>query len=321
MEYLEIKNLETQIENFKLGPVNLSVDKENVLAILGPSGSGKSTLLRAICGLIPSKGSVILEGVDMSHFQPHLRRMAMMFQEYALFPHMNTFKNISFPLSVKKMDKTKINEKVRKRAREIDGGLEESLPFMPKALPEGLKQATAFARETVREFDILMLDEPFSRLDAYQKQFVRADLKKNLLNLGKTYILVVSDVVDALAISDHVAIIIDGRIVQHDLTMKVYNNPVNLDVAVLMSPLGLNTVKNLFDVPEGKILAFRPDAVFESDKGIEFNIESIDPIDSRRSLFHLVREGTDIVAFLTNNSKKVNGQVKIDLDRSKCWIY
>ncbi len=321
MEYLQIKNLEAQIGNFKLGPLNLSVDKGNVLAILGPSGSGKSTLLRAICGLIPSKGSVILEGVDMSHFQPHLRRMAMMFQEYALFPHMNTFKNISFPLNIKKIDKVKISERVRKRAREIDGGLEESLPFMPKALPEGLKQATAFARETVREFDILMLDEPFSRLDAYQKQFVRADLKKNLLSLGKTYILVVSDVVDALAISDHVAIIIDGKIVQHDLTMKAYNNPVNLDVAVLMSPLGLNTVKNLFDVPEGKILAFRPDAVFESDKGIEFIIESIDPIDSRRSLFHLVREGTDIVAFLANNSKKVHERVKIDLDRSKCWIY
>ncbi|MGC8682579.1 MAG: ABC transporter ATP-binding protein [Athalassotoga sp.] len=321
MGYLEIKNLEAQIENFKLGPLNFSVDKGNVLAILGPSGSGKSTLLRAICGLIPSKGSVILEGVDMSHFQPHLRRMAMMFQEYALFPHMNTFKNISFPLSLRKMDKIEINGKVRKRAREIDGGLEESLPFMPKTLPEGLKQATAFARETVREFDILMLDEPFSRLDAYQKQFVRADLKKNLLNLGKTYILVVSDVVDALAISDHIAIIIDGKIVQHDLTMTVYDHPANLDVAILMSPLGLNTVKDLFDAPKGKTLSFRPDAVFESNNGVEFKIESIDPIDSRRSLFHLVRDETEIVAFLANNSKKVQDNVKIDLDKSKCWIY
>lgn len=321
MGYLEIKNLEARIENFKLGPVDLSVDKGNVLAILGPSGSGKSTLLRAICGLIPSKGSVIFEGVDMSHFQPHLRRMAMMFQEYALFPHMNTFKNISFPLSLRKMDKIEINGKVRKRAREIDGGLEESLPFMPKTLPEGLKQATAFARETVREFDILMLDEPFSRLDAYQKQFVRSDLKKNLLNLGKTYILVVSDVVDALAISDHIAIIIDGKIVQQDLTMTVYDHPVNLEVAALVSPLGLNVVKNMFDTPEGKILAFRPDAVCELADGLEFKIDSIDPLDAHKSLFHLVKGETEITALLKNDVKKIGDPISIKINKVKAWIY
>ncbi len=319
--YLEIRDLEAKIGTFKLGPVSFSIEKGDVLAILGPSGSGKSTLLRAICGLIPSTGSVILNGVDMSHFQPHLRRMAMMFQEYALFPHMNTFKNISFPLTVKKIKKEEINGKVKKRAKEIDGGLEESLSFMPKNLPEGLKQATAFARETVREFDILMLDEPFSRLDAYQKQFVRSDLKRNLLTLGKTYILVVSDVVDALAISNRMIIMIDGKIVQDDLSMNVYDHPKTLDVAILTSPLGLNTVRDLFGAPSGKILAFRPDAVLESENGTEFEITSIDPINARYSLFHLKRDNVEITAYLKNNSKKVGDRLRIDLNHDKSWIY
>ncbi|BBJ28509.1 ABC transporter ATP-binding protein [Athalassotoga saccharophila] len=319
--YLEIKELEARVGTFKLGPVSFSIEKGDVLAILGPSGSGKSTLLRAICGLIPSTGSVILNGVDMSHFQPHLRRMAMMFQEYALFPHMNTFKNISFPLTVKKVKKDEIDGKVKKRAREIDGGLEESLSFMPKNLPEGLKQATAFARETVREFDILMLDEPFSRLDAYQKQFVRADLKKNLLNLGKTYILVVSDVLDALAISNRMMIMIDGKVVQDDLSMNVYQHPKTLDVAILTSPLGLNVVRDLFGAPSGKILAFRPDAIFESESGTEFEIISIDPINAKYSLFHLKNGNVEIMAYLKNNSKKVGERLRVDLNHDKSWTY
>lgn len=321
MGYLEIEGLEAKMGTFKLGPVDLSVEKGSVLAIIGPSGSGKSTFLRALCGLIPSNGKIMLGGLDMSHFQPHLRRMAMMFQEYALFPHMNTFRNISFPLNVKKLDKKEIDRKVRKRAREINGGLEGSLPFMPKALPEGLKQATAFARETVREFDILMLDEPFSRLDAYQKQFVRADLKKNLLNLGKTYILVVSDVIDALAISDHMAVIIDGKIIQYDETMRVYDHPKTMDAATLLSPLGLNEVKNIFDAPEGKILAFRPDAVFESTDGVVFKIDSIDPLDAHRSLFHLVKEKNEITALLKNDLKKTGDTISVKINKEKSWIY
>lgn len=319
--YLEIKNLEAKIGNFKLGPLSFSIEKGDVLAILGPSGSGKSTLLRAICGLIPSNGSVILDGIDMSHFQPHLRRMAMMFQEYALFPHMNTFKNISFPLTIKKINKQEINGRVKKRAKEIDGGLEESLSFMPKNLPEGLKQATAFARETIREFDILMLDEPFSRLDAYQKQFVRADLKKNLLSLGKTYILVVSDVVDALAISNRMIIIVDGKIIQDDLSMNVYDHPKTLEVAVLTSPLGLNTVKELFDVPEGKVLAFRPDAIFESENGTEFEVISVDPISSKYALFRLKKDDVEITAYMKNQSKKIGDRMRVDLKRDKSWIF
>ncbi len=293
------------------------------MAILGPSGSGKSTLLRAICGLLPISGKVILNGTDVSNMKPHLRRMAMMFQDYALFPTMSTFKNISFPLEIRKISGDVVKRLVHRRAHEINGGLEESLKNMPNTLPEGLKQATAFARETVRDFDILMLDEPFSRLDTYQKQFVRADLKKRLRGLGKTYMLVVSDATDALSMADRIAILENGKICQYEEAMEVYRHPKNVEVAKIMSPLGLNVVKcREFNVSEGFVLAFRPDAVYETQDGIEFTIESVEPLNSRQGLFHLEKNECRIIALLSHVfSRHAGEKVKVALRSEDTWKF
>lgn len=323
MEYLHLVGFETRIGDFRLGPVDLAFEKGGTTAILGPSGCGKSTLLRAMCGLLPTKGKIFLEGKDISKNEPSSRRMALMFQDYALFPHMNAFKNISFPLAVKKIEKKRAEEMVRDRAKDVDGGLEEKLLAMPKTLPEGLKQATAFARETVREFDILMLDEPFSRLDAHQKEFVRADLKLHLKDLGKTYIVVVSDVIDALAMADRIAVLIDGRIVQHDLSMKVYANPATLEAARLTSPFGLNVVRCAYwEIPAGCVMAFRPDAVAESEDGQEFEVDSVEPLDSHKSLVHLKKNECEIVGLLKDDFERKKGdRVKISLIPDRYWLF
>ncbi len=323
MGSLEIINLEAKIGDFTLGPISVSFKEGCITAILGPSGSGKSTFLKTICGLLPSKGKVVLNNHDLSNTAPHLRRMAMMFQSYALFPNMNTFKNISFPLNVKKVKSEIVKKVVHTRAREMNAGLEESLSFMPKALPDGLKQATAFARETIRDFDVFMLDEPFSRLDAYQKQFVRVDLKKRLLKMKKTCIVVLSDAIDALSLAEKIAVLIDGKIAQFGDAIEVYDHPENLEVARIMSPLGLNVVDcRDFEVPPGSVLSFRPSGVYESENGMEFEINSIEPLDSRRGLFHLKRNDCEVVALLSNAfSKKVGQKVRISLEQGKSWIF
>ncbi len=323
MEYLRIVGFEAKIGDFKLGPMDLSFEKGSTTAILGPSGCGKSTLLRAMCGLIPSKGKVLLEGRDISGYEPSSRRMALMFQEYALFPHMNAFRNISFPLTVKKIERKTANGMVHNRAKEVNGGLEEKLFEMPKTLPEGLKQATAFARETVREFDILLLDEPFSRLDANQREFVRADLKRHLRGLGKTYIIVVSDIIDAFAMADKIAILFDGKVVQHDLSMKVYSNPATLETARITSPYGLNVVRcSHWKVPEGMVMAFRPDAVIESEEGIEFKVDSVEPLNSHKSLVHLKSDDCEMTGLLKDDfTRKTGDIVRIALDPDRCWFF
>ncbi len=320
---MEVVDLETKIGDFTLGPLSLSFEEGSITAILGPSGSGKSTFLKAICGLLPSKGKVIVDNRDLSDTAPHLRRMAMMFQNYALFPNMNTFKNISFPLDVRKIKGEVVKKVVHGRAREMNAGLEESLSFMPKALPDGLKQATAFARETIRDFDILMLDEPFSRLDAYQRQFVRADLKKRLQKLEKTCIIVLSDASDALSMAKKIAVLIDGKIAQFDNAMEVYKHPKTLEVARIMSPLGLNAI-NCYDfgAPTGSVLAFRPSSVYESEDGVEFVIDSIEPLDSHRGLFHIKRNDCEIVALLSGVFSKTVGQkIRVALKREESWIF
>ncbi|MDI9366908.1 MAG: ABC transporter ATP-binding protein [Thermotogota bacterium] len=287
MKTLEVRDLRSRIGNFDLGPIDLSVEKGEIVGLIGPSGCGKTLLLRTIAGLQePLSGSVTINEDDVTFLEPHLRGLAFVFQDNALFPHMDTHDNIAFPLSV--MKDREADAKVSKRAGELDG-LSDYLDRWPKELPAGMKKLTAFARETVKKFNLIMLDEPFERLDKKIRIEMRSMIKRMLMALGESVLIVLNDPEDAMAIADRVYIMDSGVVLRQGSPTEIYDEPDSLFVVELFSVMGINRVGGR---------AFRPQDVVLDDQGEEFTPEHCGPSDSKRIICNGKLGGEDVTLML-----------------------
>jgi len=213
-----------------INKLNLDVADKEFLVLLGPSGCGKTTALRCIAGLeSPEEGDIYIGDRRVNDLNPKERDVAMVFQSYALYPHMTVFSNLAFPLENMKLPKEEIANSVRKVAEllQIDTLLERK----PKQLSGGQQQRVALGRAIVREPKVFLMDEPLSNLDAKLRIYMRAELKKLQEELGVTTIYVTHDQVEAMTMGNRIAILKDGYLQQFDPPGKVYSQPSNQFVA------------------------------------------------------------------------------------------
>ena len=222
--------------------VDLEIADGEFLVLVGPSGCGKSTLLRMIAGLEETTGGTIrIDGDDVTDLPPRARDIAMVFQTYALYPHMSVRDNLAYGLKVRRTDKTETARRVADVAALL--GLEELLERRPAALSGGQRQRVAMGRAIVREPKAFLMDEPLSNLDAKLRVSMRAQLSALHARLGTTTVYVTHDQVEAMTLGQRVAVMRDGRILQVDTPQVLYAAPVNLFVAAFIGSPAMNLVE------------------------------------------------------------------------------
>ncbi|NIO39160.1 MAG: ATP-binding cassette domain-containing protein, partial [Burkholderiales bacterium] len=231
MALLEIRNVTRRFGDVPaVDDVSLSVDAGEFFTLLGPSGCGKTTLLRVIAGFdVPDAGSVTLDGKDMLGIAPEARSVHTVFQSYALFPHMSVEENIAFPLRMAKVDPAQIDERVAATLEDVH--LASMGKRMPSELSGGQRQRVAVARALINRPKLLLLDEPLAALDAKLKERVQFELINLQKEVGITFVYVTHDQSEALALSDRIAVMNEGRVEQVDEPSRIYGYPRNRFVA------------------------------------------------------------------------------------------
>src|SRR5438132_4240086 len=226
--------------------VNLTVDEGEFLVLVGPSGCGKSTLLRMIAGLEDAtEGTISIDGRDVTDLPPRSRDIAMVFQSYALYPHMSVRENLGYGLKVRKTPKKEAAERVVRAAKLL--GLQEMLDRKPGALSGGQRQRVAMGRAIVREPKAFLMDEPLSNLDAKLRVSMRASLASLHSRLRTTTIYVTHDQTEAMTLGHRVAVMRSGRIVQVDAPQRLYDSPRDLFVAGFIGSPAMNLVEAAID--------------------------------------------------------------------------
>ena len=243
MASLSLKNICKVYENgFEaVKDFNLEVEDKEFIIFVGPSGCGKSTTLRMIAGLEEiSSGTLEIDGKIMNDVEPKDRDIAMVFQNYALYPHMTVFDNMAFGLKLRKVPKNEIKAKVEEAARILD--LEKLLDRKPKALSGGQRQRVAMGRAIVRNPKVFLMDEPLSNLDAKLRVQMRSEIASLHNRLGATIIYVTHDQTEAMTLGTRIVVLKDGVIMQVDSPQKLYNQPNNLFVAGFIGSPQMNFV-------------------------------------------------------------------------------
>jgi ABC-type sugar transport system ATPase subunit len=239
-----------------LRPTDLSIADGEFVVVVGPSGCGKSTLLRLVAGLeTPSEGRVLIGGRDVTAVEPAARGIAMVFQSYALYPHLTVHENIAFPLRVAKRPRAEIDARVRAVAEMLDlGGL---LDRRPRALSGGQRQRVSIGRALVREPGVLLLDEPLSNLDAALRVRMRHELARLHSRLGSTMMYVTHDHVEAMTLAERIVVMEAGRIEQVGPPMEVYARPASLAVARVIGSPAINLLPVMVEGADGTAAALR----------------------------------------------------------------
>src|SRR5207253_6807311 len=227
-----------------------------LMVLVGPSGCGKSTLLRMIAGLETiTSGAVSIDGREVNEVAPKDRNIAMVFQSYALFPHLTVAQNIAFGLKVRKRPAAEIERRVQATARALE--LDALLDRLPRALSGGQRQRVALARALVREPAVFLLDEPLSNLDAQLRASARDELEQFQRRIGTTTIYVTHDQVEAMGLGDRIVVMKAGTVRQIGTPKEIYHEPADTFVARFVGSPPMNLVKR-----EDYILGFRPEHFF-----------------------------------------------------------
>jgi len=236
---LSVINIDKNFGDVKaLENVSLDVQEGEFFTLLGPSGCGKTTLLRIIAGLeLPDTGRVLLGGQDITSLPATKRQVNTVFQSYALFPHLSIFENVAFGLRSRKFPQNEVQTRVDRRLEML--GLEEMADRFPHQLSGGQQQRVALGRALVNEPDVLLLDEPMSALDARLRAQVQVELRRLQRKLGQTFILVTHDQAEALVVSDRIAVMSEGKIVQFGTPKEVYEQPRTRFVAEFLGAANL----------------------------------------------------------------------------------
>ncbi len=226
---------------------NLEIEDKEFIIFVGPSGCGKSTTLRMIAGLEDISGGVLeIDGKKMNDVEPKDRDIAMVFQNYALYPHMTVYDTMAFGLKLRKVPKDEIDKKVREAARILD--LEKLLDRKPKALSGGQRQRVAMGRAIVRNPKVFLMDEPLSNLDAKLRVQMRIEISKLHENLGATIIYVTHDQTEAMTLGTRIVVMKDGIVQQVDTPQNLYNTPCNQFVAGFIGSPQMNFMDALVNV-------------------------------------------------------------------------
>lgn len=263
MGAIQLKNVTKKFgDQMVIDNLNLSIEDGSFTVLVGPSGCGKSTTLRMITGLDePTSGDIYIDGKKINDLTPGKRDIAMVFQNYALYPTMTVRENIEFGLENKKVPK----EERKKRVQEICEvvGLTQYLDRKPATLSGGQRQRVALARAMVKQPKVFLMDEPLSNLDAKLRGQMRVELIGLHKKLGTTFVYVTHDQVEAMSMADDIVLMKDGYIVQQSSPRELYNNPNCVYAAQFIGTPQMNIVKDI--LPEGMQVGFRPEKVFLKD--------------------------------------------------------
>lgn len=269
--------------------VDLTINDKEFFVILGPSGCGKSTLLRMIAGLEEaSEGTIYLDNKDITRLSPQKRNVAMVFQNYSLYPHMTVAENIGYPLTVNRENKATISQKVKEIAKIVS--IDHLLDRIPGQLSGGQRQRVALARSIIREPEAFLMDEPLSNLDALLRTTTRRELKKLHHSLETTIVYVTHDQIEAMTLADRIIIMNKGVIQQLGSPREIYEKPENCFVANFIGTPAMNLVRgnikdNYFisenikfpvqsDIVEDIFLGIRPENVHICNKQDNYHIEA-----------------------------------------------
>lgn len=255
MAVVEVKGLRKRFHDvLAVDGVDLAIREGEFLVILGPSGCGKTTLMRMIAGLeIPTEGDVYIGGERVTDYPPRERRIGMVFQSYALYPHMTVFNNIAFPLRAQRTwSKAEIRSKVEWAASIL--GIERLLARKPRQLSGGERQRVALSRALVKEPSVLLLDEPLSNLDAKLRASARDELLRFQRRLGITTVFVTHDQIEAMGMGDRIAVMFAGKVRQIGSPLDIYHDSMDTFVATFLGSPGMNLVEE-----DRRLVGFRPE--------------------------------------------------------------
>jgi multiple sugar transport system ATP-binding protein len=256
MATVEVRNLHKQFEPGHvraIDGIDLATNEGEYLVLLGPSGCGKTTLLRTIAGLEePTSGDVLIGGQVVTGLPPRARRIAMVFQSYALYPHKTVQANIEFPLRAQGMAPADRQARARRAAGLL--GIEHLLDRKPRQLSGGERQRVALARALVRDPSVFLLDEPLSNLDAKLRAGARDELKRFQQEVGVTTVYVTHDQSEAMGLGDRIAVMSEGKVRQVGAPIQVYDHPEDTFVATFIGSPPMNLVPH-----DGALIGFRPE--------------------------------------------------------------
>jgi multiple sugar transport system ATP-binding protein len=259
LSYLELNNIGKYFDHIEvLKKINLSIKKDEFCVLVGPSGCGKSTLLRIIAGLeSPSSGTLSLDNRDVTELRPRDRNIAMVFQNYALYPHLTVRNNMEFGLKLDKLPRVKIDKLVNEAASILK--LEPYLDRYPKQLSGGQRQRVAMGRAIVRDPSLFLFDEPLSNLDAKLRTKMRTEIKSLHFRLKSTTVYVTHDQIEAMTMADKIVVMNEGEIIQVGTPLELFDNPKNLFVASFLGSPEINLFEGF---------------VKKGDKGYLLNIDN-----------------------------------------------
>jgi len=362
MANITIKNLTKKYGNtIAVKDLNLQIKDKEFFVFLGPSGCGKTTTLFAIAGLIKIDAGEIWIGDEPVtsaekgiHKPPQERGIAMVFQDYAIYPHMTVFDNIAFPLQISSVDKHEIEQRVKKTAELL--GISQLLDRKPRQLSGGQRQRVALGRAIVRKPKVFLMDEPLANLDAKLRVQTRTELKKLQLDLGVTTIYVTHDQVEAMTMADRIMVQKDGITEQIGTPDELYNHPSNFFVAGFIGSPEMNFIDcTLVEEEEGLYLdakefktflpakmsselrsyigaevmmGIRPEDLFESksaegpmqENAIRITLDLIEPVGPYL-LLHLKVGQIPLVATVKDTKAKTGQEVIMEIDPSKIHIF
>lgn len=341
MAKVELKNVckiyEKKVEIVK--NINLEINDKEFIVLVGPSGCGKSTILRMIAGLEEiTSGEVYIGDRVVNNVHPKDRDIAMVFQNYALYPHMNVYDNMAFGLKMRKFKKDEIDTRVKEAAEILN--LSEYLDRKPRQLSGGQRQRVALGRAIVRDPQVFLMDEPLSNLDAKLRVQMRFEIKKLHDTLKTTFIYVTHDQVEAMTMGDKIVVLNGGIIQQADIPENIYNYPENIFVAGFIGSPAMNFIeveispdktiklgnKNItlqnYDLTGRKVLVgIRPEHFYLNNDGIKVIPELVEMLGSEK-LVHFTLEGKKTIAKLSSETEVITGQeISLFPDVSKILLF
>jgi ABC-type sugar transport system ATPase subunit len=292
--------------------LDLEIPDGELMVLVGPSGCGKSTALRMIAGLEqPTSGTIMIGERDMAGLSPGARDVAMVFQSYALYPHMSVRDNLAFPLRRRRMGKDEIGRRVAAMAEMLE--LADLLKRKPAQLSGGQRQRVAMGRALIREPVAFLLDEPLSNLDAKLRSELRAELKRLHARLSTTMIYVTHDQVEAMTLGDRIAVMHRGRLLQVGTPEQIYGRPCNVFVARFVGSPAMNLLPGTA-VGEGAgvTIGIRPEVLEKGGNAagprIEIAAEVVEPLGSDVFVHGRTDAGEEIVARLPGNARVAPGE-------------
>ncbi len=302
MAEIVIENAVKKFGNFlAVNNVSLTIHDQEFMVLLGPSGCGKTTLLRAIAGLgMLDSGRILIGGRDVTYLPPRERNLAMVFQSYAIFPHMTVYDNVAFGLKMRKADPAETDRRVRQAAELLH--IEKMLDRYPSRMSGGQRQRVAVARAIAVQSEVLLMDEPLSNLDALLRLEMRAELKRLLNELKVTTIYVTHDQIEAMSMGDRIAVMRDGVIQQVDKPSAVYDTPADRFVGGFIGNPPMNFIEGQVRAENGSVKVHLGDFAIQPPPTM---VPTLKAYDGQPILIGIRAENIETLTAPTDDAMKV----------------